>query len=191
MVLVGITGTLGAGKGTVVEYLVKNWKFKHYSVREFITEEIVRRGLEVNRDTMTLVGNELRKEHGSGYITKTLGRKAFESRENSIIESIRTIGEIIALEKEFGNNFLLIAVDANQHSRYERISSRKSETDNVTFAKFCSDEEREMTSTDPNKQNLSVCIEEAHFLLQNDSTLESLHMRIDSVIIKILNNQQT
>ena len=49
MITIGITGTLGAGKGTIVDYLVKNRGFVHYSVRAFITEEIKKRGMEVNR----------------------------------------------------------------------------------------------------------------------------------------------
>ena len=60
MITIGITGTLGAGKGTIVDYLVKSRGFEHYSVRAFITEEIKRRGLPVNRDSMTQVGNDLR-----------------------------------------------------------------------------------------------------------------------------------
>ena len=37
--IIGITGTLGAGKGAVVEFL-KQKDFKHYSVRNFLIEEI-------------------------------------------------------------------------------------------------------------------------------------------------------
>ena len=33
MIIIGITGTLGAGKGTIVDYLVKQKGFVHYSVR--------------------------------------------------------------------------------------------------------------------------------------------------------------
>jgi len=36
MLIIGITGTLGAGKGTIVEYLVKNKNFKHYSVSGYL-----------------------------------------------------------------------------------------------------------------------------------------------------------
>ena len=43
MITIGITGTLGAGKGTIVDYLIKNRGFVLYSVRSFITEEINRR----------------------------------------------------------------------------------------------------------------------------------------------------
>ncbi|HEX3095769.1 MAG TPA: AAA family ATPase, partial [Patescibacteria group bacterium] len=45
MIIIGITGTAGSGKGTVVEYLVSKYGFKHYSARGFITEELVRRNL--------------------------------------------------------------------------------------------------------------------------------------------------
>ncbi len=40
MLIIGITGTLGAGKGTIVEYLEKEMGFDHLSVRDFITKEI-------------------------------------------------------------------------------------------------------------------------------------------------------
>ena len=49
MITIGITGTLGAGKGTIVDYLIQHRGFVHFSVRAFITEEINRRGREVNR----------------------------------------------------------------------------------------------------------------------------------------------
>ena len=38
MKIIGITGTIGAGKGTIVDYLVKQKNFKHYSVRNFLIE---------------------------------------------------------------------------------------------------------------------------------------------------------
>ncbi|MCX6713904.1 MAG: dephospho-CoA kinase, partial [Candidatus Vogelbacteria bacterium] len=62
--IIGITGTLGAGKGAVVDCL-KIKGFKHYSVTAFITDEIIKRGLPVNRDKMVLVANDLRAQYGS------------------------------------------------------------------------------------------------------------------------------
>jgi dephospho-CoA kinase len=38
MFIIGITGTIGAGKGTVVEYLVGQKGFDHYSVRSFLID---------------------------------------------------------------------------------------------------------------------------------------------------------
>src|SRR5262245_50607987 len=109
MVIFGITGTLGAGKGTVVEYLL-NKGFQHYSVRAYISEEIVRRGLPVNRDNMFVVGNDLRMKNGPAYIAQELYKKAVQNGKDSVIESIRTLGEVEALRKT--PNFYLMAVDA-------------------------------------------------------------------------------
>ena len=41
MKIIGITGTIGAGKGTIVDYLVLQKGYEHYSVRSFIKEEII------------------------------------------------------------------------------------------------------------------------------------------------------
>ena len=63
--IIGITGTNGAGKGTVVDYLVEKKGFTHYSVREALVEEIKKRGLEVNRMTMNEVATDLRRKYSA------------------------------------------------------------------------------------------------------------------------------
>jgi len=100
--IVGITGTLGAGKGTIVEYL-KTKDFTHYSVRSFIVEEIKKRGLPINRDTMVLIGNKLREANYPSYIIEEIYKKAKLENSNTVIESLRTIGEVEALrgKKDF------------------------------------------------------------------------------------------
>ena len=85
MIIIGITGTLGAGKGTIVEYLVQQKGFVHFSVRSFITEEINRQGLPVNRDSMVVVANKLRADHSPSYIIDQLYAKALLTGKNCII----------------------------------------------------------------------------------------------------------
>ncbi len=116
MIIIGITGTLGAGKGTVVDYLVEHKGFRHFSVRGYITEEIQRRGLPVNRDQMVVVANDLRAKNSPSYIVDQLYEKAVNAGTRSIIESIRTFGEIVSLRQK--GKFALIAVDADQQTRF-------------------------------------------------------------------------
>ena len=49
MRIIGITGTMGAGKGTVVEYLVAKHGFKHYSARSVLNEMIQEKKMEPGR----------------------------------------------------------------------------------------------------------------------------------------------
>ena len=180
MIIIGITGTLGAGKGTIVEYLIEKRQFLHYSVRSYLIEEAERRGLPINRDTFVVVANELRATHCPSFITDELFNRAQQNGQNAIIESIRTPGEIDSLRQK--GNFVLLAVDADPEIRYKRIVGRNSETDHVSFETFIENEQREMTSTDPNKQNLSKCIQMADFTLQNNGDFEALYQQIDDIL---------
>ncbi len=133
MKIIGITGSIGAGKGTAVEYL-KEKDFLHYSARTFITEEVRKRGREVNRDSMAEVSNDLRRLCSPRYIIESLYKKAKVVGKDCIIESIRTLGEIEALKKI--GHFHWIAVTADLPVRYQRIILRNSETDHISFERF-------------------------------------------------------
>lgn len=184
MIIIGITGTIGAGKGTIVDYLVEQHGFEHFSVRGFLIKRIRERGMEVNRDSMVIVANDLRAKNSPSYITDRLFEEALESGKNCVIESIRTPGEVISLRNQKG--FFLLAVDANPRLRYERIVLRNSETDSVSFETFKENEAREMHSDDPNKQNLRRCIELADFVLSNNGTIKELEMQIEIVLNKLI-----
>ncbi|MEI7490650.1 MAG: AAA family ATPase [Bacteroidota bacterium] len=183
MVCIGITGTLGAGKGTVVEYLEKSRGFKHFSVRGFLLELIRLEGMLENRDSMFLLGNRLRMTYGPSYVVDCLYEQAAGSGENCIIESIRTPGEASSLRAK--GDFYLLAIDAAPKVRFERIIERKSETDSVSFATFTQNEEREMTSTDPNMQNIRECIRMADFVLTNNGSREELYAQLEEILKKI------
>jgi dephospho-CoA kinase len=183
MVIIGITGTIGAGKGTVVEFLVKEKNFKHFSARDFITGEIIKRGLEVNRDNMVVVANDLRGKNSPSFVADELFKKAVETGENCVIESLRTVGEVESLRSK--GDFILLAVDADPQVRYERISGRGTNTDNVSFEKFIEQEKREMDSNNSNKQNLKKCIEMADFVVDNNGIIDELNSKIEQIYEEI------
>jgi len=182
MHVIGITGTLGAGKGEVVEYLKKRG-FLHFSAREFLLEEVKRRGLEPNRDSTNFVGEDLRRLHGASYVVEKLLAKALEVGKDAVIESIRTVGEIRFLKTQ--PNFHLLAVDADPELRYARIANRKSSLDHVTFEKFMEDEKRESISEDPARMNLLHCIGLADYVLTNNGTKGELYAQVEEVLKKI------
>lgn len=184
--IIGITGTLGAGKGTVAEIL-KQKGFEHYSVRDFLIEEVKERGLEPIRKNLVIVANQLREIHSPSYIIERLSENAKQESENAIIESIRTPAEVKAIKEKGG---YVLAVDADIKIRYSRILRRQTSTDHVTYDEFKENEEKEMHSSDPNKQNLSKCIQMADFVLTNNKRIEDLEKQVNNLYEKLQKLEQ-
>jgi len=185
--IIGITGTLGAGKGTVAEYLVKKHNFTYLSVRNLLAGEVVRRGLMLNRDNLIRVANDLRAEHHSPswavewLLNEAASQTHVLKQKDVVIESIRTIGEAQLLKSKGAK---LWAVDADIGMRYQRAVKRATETDAVSFEQFKANEEQEMHSDDPNKQNLAAVREMADVTLTNDGTPEELFAKVEEALKK-------
>lgn len=179
MIIIGITGTLGAGKGTIVSFLKKKG-FKHFSAREYIATQVKKEGLEVTRSTLFTVANKLRRKYGPSHVAEELFQDARKSKKNAVIESLRTPGEIESLKTK--GNFYLFAVDASPELRYQRIVKRGSETDKIGYKEFVQNEKREMSSKDPTKQNLQKCISMADFSFDNNKSIKDLENQVNKVI---------
>jgi len=135
---------------------------------------------------MATVANGLRAEHSPSYIVEQLLTQAKKQPRNTIIESIRTPGEVAALRTLGGSTFCLLSVDADAKLRYSRVVERKSATDQVSFEKFLADEQREMNNKEPHQQNLTEVIRQADYKLTNDSDLDSFHAQIAAVVERMM-----
>lgn len=179
--IIGITGSFGSGKGTVVDF-IKHLNFKHYSASGFITEEIVRRGLPINRDSMIEVANDLRNIHGPAYIVESLYQRAQEAGGDAVIEALRATAEVHKI-KELGGKVL--GVDADSKLRYERVRRRGSEKDAVSYEKFLAQERAESNPDDPTKQDVFGALEESDYVITNNGSLEELHAQIEDVLTEM------
>ncbi len=178
--IIGITGTDGAGKGEVVEYLVKRHDFIHCSARDLLTAEVKQRGLEASRDNLRLVANDLRRQHGHDFIVKTALKKiAADGIAKAVIESIRTTAEAETLKSNGG---ILVAVDADLKLRYERIKKRRLDSDHISLAEFKRQEALEMNDPDPNGMQKVVVMKIADHTIMNNSSYFALHEATERVL---------
>ncbi|HMA78155.1 MAG TPA: AAA family ATPase [Candidatus Paceibacterota bacterium] len=177
--IIGITGTDGAGKGTAVEYL-KTKGFTHYSAREFIVAEIERQALPVTRNQMRLTANQMRAEHGNEYVIKQAYEQAAAAGiTNAVIESVRAAAEAKYLKSQGG---ILLAVDANPELRYERVQARRSASDQVTYEQFLEQEALEKNDPDPNGMQKAIVMEMADYTIMNDGTVAELEKQIETFL---------
>ncbi len=174
--IIGITGTTGAGKGTVVEIL-KRFEFAHFSVRGLLETELRKQNKELSRINMITLADGWRKDNCPGYIIENLVTLAQEKGGNTVVESIRTLGEVDAFRKNAPEGILL-AIDADQKTRYERNFKRGASTDNVSFERFQAEEQKESEGTDPWRGNLPACIKKADVVIRNDGDMIEFEQQI-------------
>ena len=183
--IIGITGFLASGKGAVSEIL-KAKGFIVYSCSDEIREECRKNNIELTRENLQRVGNELREKFGPNILAKRLAERITREglEKNFVVESIRTPGEIEELKKL--PNFSLVFVDAEANTRYQRAKERLREKEKISsFEDFMTSEKKEMTSKDPNSQNLSKCKDIAEFTIDNNGTLEDLEKKVDDLLLKL------
>jgi len=178
--LIGITGTDGAGKGTVVEYLVKQRGYLHFSSRGCLTRELHKRGLSATRAHLRDMGNEMRSEYGDGYlVARALAEVNQSAWQYLIVESIRALAEVEALHQAGG---VLLAVDADARVRFERIGGRGSASDQVTFAEFVAQEQLEMNDPDPHGMQKAKVMALADYTIFNNGSVTELHAAIEAAL---------
>ena len=178
--IIGITGTDGAGKGAVVEHLIKRHGFTHYSSRSVIEAEVVARSLPPTREQLRLVANDMRKQHGRDVlVARALVAVEAAGGHDAVIESIRAVAEAETLLAEGG---ILIAVDASPKERYRRITGRKSHTDNVSFQEFLAHEQMEMNDQDPNGMQKAAVMQMADYTIMNNQSLAQLRKKVDALL---------
>jgi dephospho-CoA kinase len=171
-IIVGITGTILAGKGTVVDIL-KFKGFKHVSIRDLIREELARQNMPLSRANMQDMGNLMRKKHGLEYWIKIALEKYANDNTPLIIESLRNPAEITYLKNN--SKFFLIGMDAPFEIRLERVKKRDADLDRKDQDTFEFDDARDKGFNEPlNGQQVGMCLVQADFLIYNDEEFTDL-----------------
>ena len=183
--LIGLTGRNASGKGEVAEYL-QNKSFYYYSLSDVIRDEIRSRGMEITRDNLIAVGNELRQKYGSNILAERILAK-IEDDKHYIIDSIRNPAEVTAFRT--AKHFKLIRIEASPEVRFKRIINRKRESDPRTLDEFIELENREAHGDDTSQNLVKVELMSDHSLT-NDGTLEELYPRIDDLLLRLLKEVQ-
>ena len=181
--IIGLTGRIAAGKETLTEFLRKKG-FVYLETSKMLAEELEKRGLEINRWNMQNLGDELRGKDGPGALMKMLLKKT-EPGKNYIFDSLRNAGEAEFLRNNV-KNFVLIAVDAPQKLRFERILKRNKPSDPKTWEEFLKIDNRDFfDETNPMGQQVGKCMEIADYKITNDGDLEKSKKEIEEVWGKI------
>ena len=180
--IIGIAGTLAAGKGAVVEYL-KSKGFKHYSSSAILKEILTERGLPLTRDYMSPLADELMTQYPGGILSLSLEKAKKEGAVDFVLEAIHRPSEAHFLRSLGGK---VVGVDADVQKRFERtVARRDGAKDQVTYEEFLAHTLHEDEGKGVTGSHIRAVLDEADAVVMNNGTLEELHAEVDRVLVKI------
>ncbi len=172
-----IVGPRGVGKDTVANYLAEKKGFTHISSGDLIRSYIIEHNLGApTREMCQKVAKELREKHGGDYLVRVAIEKNYP---RLIISGLRAVPEVEGFKNLGGK---VIAVTAPIEIRYTWAASRRDIDSTVTFEEFKNFDEREVTSADPNAQNVKGVIALADYFIENSGNKEHLFTEIDLLL---------
>lgn len=184
--IIGLTGKNASGKGEVAAYL-KTRGFTYHSLSDVLRDELRRRRKPITRNNLIFLGNKLRDENGPSVLADKILRK-IEDDHHYVIDSFRNPEEVKAFRRTKIKDFLLISVEASPKTRFARMHLRNREQDATTYKEFLVQEKRELTSSEPTKQNLRATAALADHTVVNDGALDDLHERLGKLFARLLMN---
>ncbi len=189
MKVVAFTGTIGAGKNTVKQIVLKKYSCYHVTLSDVIRGEIEKKRGLLNRITLQDMGNEMRKMYGNHILAMLAIEYLPRDKEMIIMDGVRNPGEIEYLKKKFGDNFKMISIDAPIEVRFERVKDRSDARDPQDFEEFKKVNERDKGLNEPvYGQHVADCMRMADFTIENSGTLEELDAKVSQVMEQIMNH---
>lgn len=181
-IIIGFTGFMGSGKGFAVNYLVDKYSFVADALSNRVREEILKKGEEVNRKTLPETAGYLRKKYGPEVLAERTWEKIKEDNPKKVVlDGIRSVEEVNFLKTL--PNFYLIAIEANQKLRFERLKNRvvPGRVEPQTWEEFLQAEERD--------RNFGMSIDKsivlADFHVKNEGTSDELYKQLDKALAQL------
>ncbi|MFA6305987.1 MAG: AAA family ATPase [Candidatus Gracilibacteria bacterium] len=181
--IIGLTGSMGCGKGEVVKILEKEG-FSYITLSMMVREEARKRGIEEEREKLMEVGNSMRREEGAGVLARRALMKILASSSDKwVVDGIRNPAEIDELRKVVaveGKDLrcFIVGVDTEKELLISRILSRARESDAKTRDEIVHKIDRELgVGEEEDGQQVARCLQKVDNVIDNNGTLEELGVK--------------
>ncbi|MFB6226381.1 MAG: AAA family ATPase [Candidatus Paceibacteria bacterium] len=175
---IAVVGKIGSGKTTAAEYLQQEHDFEAIKFSGFVRDILDRMHLQQNRDNMVKLSTAIRDNFGPDIFSRVLINEA-KDEDKVVLEGARKEEDLSEFKDR--EDFYLLAIEARQKTRYNRVSARSENEDdqNKTFSEFKRDEKK-ATETE-----IGSLIQQADFTIENNDSLEDFHNELDNLVIKL------
>lgn len=176
-IILGLTGEIASGKGTVAKYLSEKHNANSHRFSTPLRDLLNRLYLEINRKNMQDISRVLREHFGQNLLARVITEDVKNDQNQVVIvDGIRRPADIEYLREL--PEFKLVYITADPRIRYERLVKRGENEDdkNKTFEQFQKDHEAET------ELEIPIIGETADYKIDNSGNLDKLFAQIDKII---------
>jgi dephospho-CoA kinase len=179
MKVLAITGKPGSGKTTAIETIRDLGMV--ITMGDIIRDEVRKRNLDPSGNNIGKIAEKLREEKGLSIIAE----KCVEliKRKNAdviFVDGVRSLSEINFFRKFW--KFPIIAIIIDEELRIKRLLERYRSDDPSTIEELIKRDKREL------EFGLNEVIQNADYVIYNNSTINELKRKVRNLIIDIINN---
>lgn len=177
--IIGLTGQIASGKGTAAQYFSEKYDAKIVKFSDVLREILKILDQEISRDNVQILSTSIRKTFGEDVLARAVAKR-IEGMDGDIIvvDGVRRLDDFKFLQ----NNpfFKLVAIEADIHIRYDRITNRRENVDDErkTFDQFVVEHNYET------ELSIKSVEEKADLKINNDGDMDDLHRQLDELIEK-------
>lgn len=179
-IVLGFIGQIASGKSTICQHLKENHNASIHRFSTMLRDIADRLYIEQNRNNLQNLSLTLRTAFGDDILSSVIA-KDVTNDENPIVvvDGVRRKSDIKFLRALPG--FHLVYITANEETRYERLTKRGENIDDIkkTFEQFQKDAEQEA------EQQIKDVAKLARHTIDNNGSLEQLYGRTEDVLTKI------
>ena len=159
-------GLPGSGKEEFIT-IAKKYNFEVIRMGDIVRERTAELGLPITNQNCGMVANEERKQHGLDIWAKRTVPRI--KSQFVLIDGTRGEAEVNYFRQVYPKNLKVVAIFADQNTRFERIKNRNRPDDTKTLEEFIERDKRELAWGIGNVFLL------ADYMLINDSTKEAFY----------------
>jgi dephospho-CoA kinase len=177
--ILGLAGEIASGKGTAAKYICEKYGGSSHRFSTMLRDVAKRMYLEENRENIQKISTIFRQNFSDDLMSKVIYHDVKnDEHEYVTVDGVRRAPDIDYLKKLSG--FKLVYIEADMEKRFERLTKRGENTDDVgkSFEEFKKDHERETELRIKDLKNI------ADFVIDNNGSFEELYRQIDSIIEK-------
>lgn len=180
MKIIAFAGMPFSGKSEAVQ-IAKNSNIPVFRMGDAVWDEVKARGLELNDKNVGMIADKMRKDHGMDiWARRTLDKiKSSDKTDVVVIDGIRNVEEIDRFKKDLGKDFVVIAIDASDETRYKRALKRSRQDDSKDLEKIKERDKREL------RWGLDVVIASADIVISNEANIDEFKNKIRKTLIRI------